>query len=401
MVSSAAAFSAGCWYVKVVWHDNQNYSKEYVAATFMVWLIMCVMAHTVDYRLTQRKLAEAVLKAKVGVEGDDTVVADASENLSIDSGRGEWRYQSQVFQPPKSINWVATELSRSLGYGWRYHHHQQPNKTDETGDGSGGTTANNDKIRVQLQSHPPSDPISKVLIVNDDILFPAHKTDYIKQEGDGVVSTHRNVARISADGTIEILCSAEFHPPETSVEKSDIETQDKSESSEGKKALVDDSEGCNLSVVSMEKERGIPTLWYMLKANSCCQKRQHYQAPRRKRCNLCLVVLKWTLWTAACGWHLAFTIVNIGAAKQQRIVREALSNTFDILYPEDYTTGAMCAWDESSPNADIRTFDSLEDATNANFTVIHCGECGHCSNWNDLSLQWTTRDHLANTARNW
>jgi len=48
---------------------------------------------------------------------------------------------------------------------------------------------------------------------------------------------------------------------------------------------------------------------------------------------------------------------------------------------------------------DIRTFHSLEDVHEANYSVIHCGECGHCSNWNDLRLQWTTRTYLAESAK--
>ena len=46
----------------------------------------------------------------------------------------------------------------------------------------------------------------------------------------------------------------------------------------------------------------------------------------------------------------------------------------------------MCAWNESSPNADIRTFTSLQAVYDANYTVVHCGACGDCSNWNDLSV---------------
>jgi hypothetical protein len=59
----------------------------------------------------------------------------------------------------------------------------------------------------------------------------------------------------------------------------------------------------------------------------------------------------------------------------------------------------MCAWNEASPNGTIRTFETLQEVYDANWTVIHCGACGACSNWNDLSIQWTTRHDLADTSK--
>lgn len=87
------------------------------------------------------------------------------------------------------------------------------------------------------------------------------------------------------------------------------------------------------------------------------------------------------------------------ATNQQNIVRSQLQNTFEVLYPPDYQAGAMCAWDESSPNGNIMSFESIQDVYDANYTVIHCGSCGNCSNWNDLTLQWTTRTFLAEESK--
>jgi hypothetical protein len=176
---------------------------------------------------------------------------------------------------------------------------------------------------------------------------------------------------------------------------------------------VDDG---NLSVPSdvddvaiHREEKENPTLWYMMKANSCCRRRRYYNVPPRKGCDLFINIFKWSLYAAAAWMHVGFTIICIGASLEQNTVRDALDGTFELLYPSNYKTGPMCAWnntDRSSTkannaNADIRTFDSLEDVYASNYSVIHCGECGHCSNWNDLSLQWTTRIHLAETAKDW
>uniref|UniRef100_A0A7S4AHW5 Transmembrane protein n=1 Tax=Pseudo-nitzschia australis TaxID=44445 RepID=A0A7S4AHW5_9STRA len=107
------------------------------------------------------------------------------------------------------------------------------------------------------------------------------------------------------------------------------------------------------------------------------------------------------VWCVTSLLFLYMTLVNIGATHQQNIVRLSLNDAFELLYPPDYHTGKMCAWSEKSPDGHIRTFDTLQEVydTDRNYTVIHCGECGACSNWNDLSLQWTTRTFLAKVSK--
>ncbi|VEU43948.1 unnamed protein product [Pseudo-nitzschia multistriata] len=120
----------------------------------------------------------------------------------------------------------------------------------------------------------------------------------------------------------------------------------------------------------------------------------------------------------SCGWRLGaacfgtasfllsclflyLTVMNLGATYQQNIVRLRLNDSFAILYPDDYHTGEMCAWSDRSPEGELRTFASLREVeeTNGAFTVVHCGACGACSNWEDLSLQWTTRTFLAQASK--
>mmetsp|Transcript_5713 Transcript_5713/g.13886 ORF Transcript_5713/g.13886 Transcript_5713/m.13886 type:complete len:576 (+) Transcript_5713:184-1911(+) len=113
------------------------------------------------------------------------------------------------------------------------------------------------------------------------------------------------------------------------------------------------------------------------------------------------VVLKRVLWYALSGLLLYMTIVNIGSTQQQSKARDALGPAWEFLYPENYQTGPMCGWNETTPNADIRTFTSLQAVYDANYTVAHCGACGDCSNWNDLRIQWTTRSELAAISKKW
>jgi hypothetical protein len=436
-LSSAAAFSVGCWYMKEVWQGNDLYSGEYATATFFVWLALCLSAHGVYYRLTLRKLAEAKALRAGGTtttttttnptHEHDTVVGDALESASSmrreevveSSMKGEWRYNSQVFQPPKSNNCVALPAMMNIGrkpqqQRQKQEHEQQfdDSKNDQDNDPQ---KTNNTKISNNVD--------------DDEIIVPGIDLDGIAEEKEvdhcasnrqtpniiPPTATNKRVRMntgetVTTNDTIDsIECCAKMDHSSLAARSDDIETQDERHpSSIDEPALTDhiiddliNNEGDNIFSVGSIEEREIPTLWVMMKDNSCCRRRRHYQAPRQKGWSLLVMILKWTLWTLACSLHLSFVIVNIGASYQQNKVRGALIGTYEKLYPGNYTTGAMCAWDEASPDADIRTFHSFQDVMDVEYTVIHCGDCGYCSNWNDLNLQWTTRDYLAKKAKDW
>merc|ERR1719162_1436798 len=208
------AFTAGCWYVKEVWLDNTEYIDEYGARTFFVWLAICLLAHFVYYRLTQRKLAEA--KAS---RPDATVADDPSEAPSMESMKGKWRYKSQVFEPPKSINCVATELTRpfaSLPALIKMGRKSQPKQhersafedLDETLRG-GNLTISND-----IQSLPQSLEQDHNNTA-DDTIFPTLDKDGITEEEQVVCnSSSPQTPDVSTTaGTIQnVDCCAEVNP---------------------------------------------------------------------------------------------------------------------------------------------------------------------------------------------
>jgi len=101
------------------------------------------------------------------------------------------------------------------------------------------------------------------------------------------------------------------------------------------------------------------------------------------------------LWYLSSIFLLFLTIVNIGSTGQQSVVREHLYPAWEFLYPENYNNGTMCAWDEPTPNATIKTFDTLQAVYDANYSVVHCGACANCSNYPDMSLEYTTRHDLS------
>lgn len=102
----------------------------------------------------------------------------------------------------------------------------------------------------------------------------------------------------------------------------------------------------------------------------------------------------WTIWTLLNLAALYFVIVNIGACHQAAIVNEKLPAVYDALY-RYIDEGEVCAFDNRGADSNITTFADKDAAHAANFSVLHCGACGHCSDWHNLGKEYTTRNFLA------
>lgn len=96
---------------------------------------------------------------------------------------------------------------------------------------------------------------------------------------------------------------------------------------------------------------------------------------------------------------LYFVIVCIGATAQSNRTKEKLPYVYEAIY-NHMNEGPVCAFDNQGSDSNITTFDDVDAAHDAGFLVLHCGACGACSTWENLKLEWTTRDtisELANT----
>jgi len=458
MISSAAAFSAGCWYIKEVWYEEDiGYQDEYTLITFFGWLALCVLANYLLYRLTRRKLAQAVTAA-VSTDGNSTTGGSLAR-ADLDAAKSLWRYQPQVFQPPDSVCCAATELSKATAHVavatvrspfQRAGSALSRIRTHSCADSPRRDQSRRSRVSSEGgNSHFSFDsPISSPPSVEDGDSFMTSNRARTNTEAT-VVSTasatsslnHSNRPRSwSETSRTTSYCNGEERSVTncrlgtTTLANEEDAPSHEFENDQGPDADTNNLDNVRTSLaqtfaaedltevdpdqddtldirpsvdledaieevdeeLSTSKNDEDPSLWYMVKTNTCCGKRRRYKAPPRKGWERVLNIIKWTLWAVTSGMHLYFVIINIGATTQQNRVRAALPGTFELLYPSDYVVGQMCAWDKASPDADIRTFDSLEEVYAANYTVIHCGACGACSNWNDLSLQWTTRTYLAN-----
>lgn len=137
----------------------------------------------------------------------------------------------------------------------------------------------------------------------------------------------------------------------------------------------------------------------------CCGGRAETEGSQREP-KTCIekkvsVFLKWSISIFVHVLVLFVAIVKIGAARQMAAVRAHLSSALQVMYPPEYNTGPVCAWSNPTSSGIIQTFATAQDAYNANYTIVHCGECGACSNWNDLSILWTTRSNLSIMAQEW
>jgi hypothetical protein len=445
-----------------VWYDNEDVGyndDEYTLLTFFGWLGLCLAANVLHYRLTRRKIAQAVTgggaaAAALSIGGNSTVGGSVG-TADVDAAKSSWRFQSQVFQPPENVCFAATELSKATAHVMVATVRSPFQSAGSTlsrirsnasvsslyrGLNSPTTAVDNGDNHQTGNDHTP---ISVSPRSNRDINNSSSNRARINTEAT-VVSTASVVSssnsgrpRSNSEGSRAFFSSSYreepsprgtsshgCHPLDSvrtslahsfgSLNASEVENDQDLASNCG---ADKDDELCpenqpspdldDAAPVDTDDNNGSPngdhdpSLWYMIKTNSCCGKRHRYEAPSRKGWEKVLHYVKWSLWSVTSVLHLCLIVINIGATSQQNRVRLALPGTFQRFYPDNYLEATMCAWDKASPDADIRTFDTLEEVQAANYTVVHCGACGACSNWDDLSLQWTTRTFLAEAAQKW
>jgi len=111
-------------------------------------------------------------------------------------------------------------------------------------------------------------------------------------------------------------------------------------------------------------------------------------------------VTKWSLWSITSLFATFVTIINIGATSQVRVTMRYLPVTDEILY-NHINEGPVCTFRDNGSTGpyNVTTFETADAARNANETIAHCGACGACSTWNNLRLEWTSRNELAEKSK--
>jgi hypothetical protein len=91
---------------------------------------------------------------------------------------------------------------------------------------------------------------------------------------------------------------------------------------------------------------------------------------------------------------LYVVIVALGATHQQANTRKNLPSVRKALY-ETQNEGPVCAFNNQGAASNITTFVNKDAAHDAGFLVLHCGACGACSTWENLIIEYTTRNTMA------
>ena len=94
---------------------------------------------------------------------------------------------------------------------------------------------------------------------------------------------------------------------------------------------------------------------------------------------------------------LYFVAVSIGATDQINSTRAKLPSVHEELYTH-MNEGPVCAFDNKGPESNITTFANDEAAHSAGFLVLHCGACGACSTWDNLIVEYATRNTMSELA---
>ena len=135
-----------------------------------------------------------------------------------------------------------------------------------------------------------------------------------------------------------------------------------------------------------------PTMCHLLKQQvSCCGcVRGHDKSVARKAANGCV----WWVWVSLVFFSLWIVIVNIGATNERDETQKLLPSVYEQVY-RYMDQGPVCAFDNQGENSNITTFPDKDAAHEAGFLILHCGACGACSDWHNLSREYQTRNFLA------
>ena len=155
-----------------------------------------------------------------------------------------------------------------------------------------------------------------------------------------------------------------------------------------------DEDNTDEDTTANEDETEEPTYRALCCARIRCRRENKDGDDEISRADKWLARLEVTLWVLVSLGFIFFVLINIGAQQQA-------NSTFTLLGPAQlklyggFNNGSVCAFDDRGPASNITTFATKEAAHEAGFKVLHCQPCGECSTWENLRIEWVTRNYLA------
>lgn len=342
-ICASLALVSAVYFIDTVWkHESGIDVVKLFAIFFCIWLLgICLPLHALYWHYTKQKVAES---------------------HALGGRQHSYKYKTKLFAPSMFSTIIQQEQEQAL------EQQQQPRTTQGNDNEKNGASPRESKSIIANSPEENGDDDLQ-LTVNDGA--DAHTDNFLENETDEAVD-----AATTGDN------------------KEDNNGGTSSSEKDGNEKAGDEEAAVILKQIE-EMERTETTM-RLIRLHCCC-------GGRKQRTCLETVwsLFKWSILTFVNCLFLYIVIVNIGATREMAFVRAYLPPAIEFLYPPEYNIGPVCAWSEPTVNGTIQTFATAQDAYNANYSVVHCGACGSCSNWNDLSIQWTTRTHLAQTAQEW
>jgi hypothetical protein len=89
-----------------------------------------------------------------------------------------------------------------------------------------------------------------------------------------------------------------------------------------------------------------------------------------------------------------FSVVNMVGSRLEQNAAERSPST-----ASSFITNMTCAFNASYPSAPFFTYNTPEEARADNMTVAHCGQCGYCSNMDDIETYVKTRKTITKSTK--
>ena len=200
-----------------------------------------------------------------------------------------------------------------------------------------------------------------------------------------------------ADAAVEFDTSnqgeQDAEPPSARFTEEEADKNEAAEENESAKEIEFSPMPLN-DIDGQDDEREEPSYRALCCARIRCRRENKNGEDERSRSDKFISRLHVALWVLISLGFLFFVIINIGAQHQANSTFALLGPAQEKLY-SGFRDGEVCAFDNRGPASNITTFADKDAAHAAGFQVLHCQPCGECSTWENLRIEWVTRNYLA------
>jgi len=355
-IISALTFTRGMAWIQVVWKLNILRSEDtLMVISFFGWLLICVMVHLLFLWHTLRT-EEAMSTALNTIEEEEDIRDDIGGNNDVALGE-DTGHLSTDRDTSKRGRKPIRRSSNSFGSYSSFVFDPRTHFKD-------GKCQFSDHPEVEKDFTNDSTDIMGLPLAIDCAVGNGEQTDFYIETPVGISENGNGVTEFGNEIVNDAYPNNNTIVPDTSDPiQTNIETTDTN-------ARCQRPACCSVFVCYSPEYQQSSLLWKVI------------------------VWLKIIIMIFAYFLCLYFVAVCIGATYQISTTRAGLPAVHEALY-NHMDEGPVCAFDNRGPDSNITTFEDKEAAHEAGFLIVHCGACGACSSWENLVVEWTTRNNMA------